>query len=218
MNDGRTAPRLARLLARWRAWRARRRGVSRALTEGEARIARQVFGDAVDCARVRVHGRGYLWFGLQPEGVAMAPCGEIYFGRRCFRDDFSTADAAHRRWFVHELVHVWQHQLGYPVKWRGAVRLGLRYAYDLATPAGLADHDMEAQAELIADWYTLVHLGAPAAMRQPGRADAALLARYERVLAGFIADPGCRSNLPPPLLPWRRRAGGRGRGGRASAA
>ena len=201
----RPAPLAARLRAWWRS--LRQPAASRPLTAGEAAIARRVFGDAIDCAAVRVHARGYLWFGLQPAGVAMAPCGEIHFVRADYRDDFSTADAAHRRWFVHELAHVWQHQLGYPVKWRGALRLGLRYDYALAPGGRLCDHDMEAQAELIADWYALAHLGAPAALRRPCAADAAAetLARYEEALAGFLADPRCRANLPRPA--WRRRRG-----------
>ena len=36
-----------------------------------------------------------------------------------------------KKWFIHEMVHVWQFQLGYPVAIRGAIRLGLDYKYVL---------------------------------------------------------------------------------------
>jgi hypothetical protein len=36
------------------------RRLVRGLTPGEMRMASLLFGDAIDCARVRVHGRRYL--------------------------------------------------------------------------------------------------------------------------------------------------------------
>ncbi len=169
-------------------------------------MARLVFGAAVDWARVRVHACPYLWFGLQPEGVAMAPDGGIYFGRSCHRDDFSVEDDACRRWFMHEMTHVWQHQLGYPVKWRGALRIGLRYAYALAPGRRLDAYDMEAQAELLADYFALRHLRAPQVMRQPCAAQDVAL--YEDVLQDFLRDPARRVHLPSLRAMRRARADG----------
>jgi hypothetical protein len=95
---------------------------------------------------------------------------------------------------MHEMVHVWQHQLGYPVRIRGAIRIGLGYRYELAPGKTLADYNMEAQGDLLADYFVLTHLRAPRTMRQPRYADS--LALFERVLSGFLADPTDRSNLP----------------------
>ena len=91
------------------------------------------------------------------------------------------------------MVHVWQHQLGYPVRLRGAVRLGLPYDYKLFEGATLADYNMEAQGDLLADYFVLKFLRRPDAMRQ--RQYGGQLALYERVLAGFLADPADRGNL-----------------------
>jgi hypothetical protein len=90
-------------------------------------------------------------------------------------------------------VHVWQHQLGYPVRLRGALRVGLPYHYALREGATLADYNMEAQGDLLADYFMLKHRRQPDAMRQQHYRDS--LALYESVLAGFLADPASRANL-----------------------
>ena len=99
-------------------------------------------------------------------------------------------------------MHVWQHQLGYPVRLRGAIRIGLGYRYDLAPGKTLADYNMEAQGDLLADYFVLRFLRAPRTMRQPRYADSRAL--FEKVLAGFLADPADRSNLPHRLVRLQR--------------
>ena len=91
------------------------------------------------------------------------------------------------------MVHVWQHQLGYPVRLRGAVRLGLPYHYELHEGALLSDYNMEAQGDLLADYFVLKFLQRPDAMRQ--RRYAGQLALYEQVLSHFLLDPSSRKNL-----------------------
>jgi len=98
------------------------------------------------------------------------------------------------------MVHVWQHQLGYPVRLRGAVRIGLPYHYELHADATLGDYNMEAQGDLLADYFVLKYQQRPKAMRQ--RRYQHDLALYERVLAGFLADPGSSANLPRGLGRW----------------
>lgn len=170
----------------------------RALIGGERAMVALLFGAAIDVDRVRIYSRRYLPFGLQPVGCAMAPNGHIYFHQSRCLDDFSSGSAAARHWFMHEMSHVWQFQLGYPVRLRGALRLGLRYRYELAMDKTLSDYNMEAQGELLADYFVLRHLGAPQAMRQGAYANARAL--YEQVLAGFLADPANRENLPKGIL------------------
>jgi hypothetical protein len=170
------------------------RAPGRPLTSGEAAMAAALFGRALDPAPVRVHAGSFFWFNLQPRDTALAPRGAIWFPPAHARADFAHAPAAARHWFMHELVHVWQHQLGYPVLLRGALRLGLRYRYVLAPGRRLGDYNMEAQGDLLADYFALRHLGAPQVMRQ--NAQGASLALYEAVLAGFLADPGARVHLP----------------------
>jgi hypothetical protein len=173
-----------------RAWRA--------LTAGEKGMAGRLFGAAIDYTRVRIYQRRYLPLGLQPVNCAMTPNGHLYFHKsRCLLDFSAGSDQA-RHWFMHEMVHVWQHQLGYPVRLRGALRLGLSYRYALAMDKTLADYNMEAQGDLLADYFVLNYLGAPAAMRQPACANDTAL--FEQVLAGFLADPSSRRNLPKGFL------------------
>jgi hypothetical protein len=158
---------------------------------GEIALASLLFREAIDYRRVRIHGRRYMPF--QPKNCAMTPNGSIYFHHSCFLDDYAQASTTSQHWFIHEMVHVWQHQLGYPVRLRGAIRIGLPYHYDLHADATLADYNMEAQGDLLADYFVLKFLQRPDAMRQRRYQDD--LDLYERVLAGFLADPADRDNL-----------------------
>jgi hypothetical protein len=167
-------------------------------------MARLVFGAAIDYARVRIFSRCYLPFGLQPANCAMSPNGSIYFHPSCHLANYAAADFPARHWFMHEMAHVWQHQLGYPVRLRGAIRLGLQYTYKLEADATLADFNMEAQGDVLADYFALKHLRQPGVMRQ--RQYAGSLALYESVLALFLAQPKDRRNLPSRIkLPFVNR-------------
>ncbi len=95
-------------------------------------------------------------------------------------------------------MHVWQHQLGYPVRTRGAVRIGLSYDYELAAHKTLADYNMEAQGDLLADYFVLKYLGSAASMRQPRYAHS--LPLFEQVLADFLIQPAKRENLPKGIV------------------
>lgn len=163
----------------------------RPLTTGEIAMASLLFRNAIDYQRVRIHSRRYMPF--QPKNCCMTPNGSMYFHASCFLDDYAQATTSGQHWFLHEMVHVWQHQLGYPVRLRGAVRLGLPYNYELHADALLSDYNMEAQGDLLADYFVLKFLGRPEAMRQ--RRYQHDLALYERVLAGFLRDPASRENL-----------------------
>ena len=182
----------------------------RPLSAGEIAMASLLFRDAIDYARVRVFNRRYLPY-LQPKNCAMTPNGSIYFHHSCFLDDYAEANLTGQHWFMHEMVHVWQHQLGYPVRLRGAVRIGLPYHYDLHENATLADYNMEAQGDLLADYFVLKFLKKPQAMRQQRYRGS--LALYDEVLASFLADPASRDNLHrgfarklarSPLSRWAR--------------
>ena len=165
-------------------------------------MASLLFRDAIDYARVRIHARRYLPF--QPKNCCMTPNGSMYFHRSCFLPDYTRGDPAVVHWFIHEMVHIWQHQLGYPVRLRGAIRIGLPYVYKLEADATLADFNMEAQGDVLADYFALKFLGLPSVMRQPQYAGA--LALYETVLASFLERPTDRRNLPSCIkLPFVNR-------------
>ena len=174
---------------------------SRSLTAGETALARRVFGDAIDYGRVLVHARGFLPFGLQHPGTSMAPNGRLYCGARQYRGDFAACDAAGQMHFIHEMAHVWQHQLGYRVLWHGllialcggyARNRAYRYEARLAPGATLAGFNMEQQADLIAHWFGACVL--ELAALQPRRA------ALERLLRAFRHDPRDRTLLPRKLI------------------
>jgi hypothetical protein len=171
---------------------------SRSLTQNEMTMAALLFGRAIDFSRVRIHARRYMPF--QPKNCCMTPNGSMYFHRSCFLPDYTRGDPPVVHWFMHEMVHVWQSQLGYAVRLRGAVRIGLSYDYDLAPGKTLADFNMEAQGDLLADYFVLKHLRAPAVMRQQRYANS--LPLYEDVLAGFLADPAKVAHLPRDCGRW----------------
>lgn len=119
---------------------------SRLLTEGEIALARSMFGDAIDYAKVRIVRRKWAFF--QPRETVMAPTGSLHFHPRGsqYRDDFAVAGLDDQGLFIHEMVHVWQHQKGIvlPIKRHPFCR------YDYAIRPGLPLHryGIEQQAEI----------------------------------------------------------------------
>jgi hypothetical protein len=127
-----------------------RPGESRKLTEGEVRLARSIFGDAIDYDRVRIFRKKY--FPLQPRRRTMAPNGNIYFHPRssAYRDDFSAAETYLQGLFVHEMTHVWQDQAGTNV--RKAV-FNRRYRYRLEGGKPFKGYGLEQQCEIVRDYF-----------------------------------------------------------------
>ena len=170
-------------------------GHKRDLTAGELAIARQVFGDSVDYSKVKVHNHGYwMFFGFQDKHTAVTPNGQMYYPGPIYRDDFSVSPED-QALFIHEMVHVWQRQLGYAVKWNGlfvSSRGASAYQYSVAAGATLADYNMEQQGDIISDYYMIVVLGEP----RYARGSRGTPEQLRMVLADFLRDPSSRDNLP----------------------
>jgi hypothetical protein len=134
---------------------------SRPLTAGEIEMAKLVFKDSIDYASVRVHNEEYLPFGFQDDNTTMTPNGELYFNPSHYTQDFSNEAPHIKIWFIHEMVHVWQYQRGYRVKWNGfwlAISGGYAgqsaYKYDVTeTYKTLSDYNMEQQGDIIAHYF-----------------------------------------------------------------
>ncbi len=146
--------------------------MDRALTDGEITLARSVFGGAIDYAKVRIALRKWAFF--QPRGTVMAPTGSIHFhplGTR-YRADFAAGGLDDQGLFIHEMVHVWQHQKGIflPIVRHPFCR------YDYAIRPGLALHryGIEQQAEIVRHTFLL--------RRGAAVTGAPELARYETIL------------------------------------
>jgi hypothetical protein len=129
----------------------------RKLTARERKLAGSVFGDALDYDRIRIHNRKYWWF--QPRKITMAPDGHLWFHPKndLFCDDFCDRDLGLQGLFIHELVHVWQHQSGIflPLKRHPFCR----YDYSLRPGWKLSQYGIEQQAEIVRHIF-LLRLGA----------------------------------------------------------
>jgi hypothetical protein len=144
----------------------------RPMTAREVALARSVFKDAIDYERVRIHKRKWWWF--QPRKITMAPDGHLWFhpDSDLFCDDFCDRDLGLQGLFIHELVHVWQHQRGIflPLKRHPFCR----YDYSLKPGWRLDQYGIEQQAEIVRHAF-LLKSGA----KVPG---APPLAQYEGIL------------------------------------
>lgn len=128
---------------------------ARALTDGEVQLARSVFGDAIDYARVHVCRSKWAFF--QPRRVVMAPMGALHFHPHgdLYCDDFAAASQSLKGLFIHEMVHVWQAQT------RGRWYLVLMrhpfatYSYSLKPGWPLARYGLEQQAEIVRHYWLL---------------------------------------------------------------
>jgi type VI secretion system secreted protein VgrG len=132
---------------------------SRPLTPGEIAMARSVFGDEIDYARVRVHRGGCSLVVLGGQPGATAPDGNIYFSPGSYHEDFSLEDVGLRIFFIHEMTHVWQHQQGRNLPLEYLVTLWkLRGDYNAAYEMPSLDcpfenSNLEQQAMAMGDFY-----------------------------------------------------------------
>ena len=128
----------------------------RPLTAGEQALAREMFGDALDCGPVR------LW--AQPFGFRRIFVAGRWFGRdwivwprEQLLDDYAAAGApvAQAATLIHELVHVWQAQQGVNLafaKLRAGDSLD-SYSYEITPLTRWADLNIEQQARAVEDEF-----------------------------------------------------------------
>lgn len=106
-----------------------------------------VFGEAVDYSQVRIFNA--KWWFFQPRHVTMAPDGNLWFHPKggLFCDDFGEAALHLQALFIHEMVHVWQHQQG--VLLPLARHPLCSYQYELIPGKPFSEYGIEQQAEII---------------------------------------------------------------------
>ncbi len=160
---------------------------SRALTPNEIILARKVFRDSIDYAKVKIHDRSYIFF--QPARSGMTPNGEIYFN--CGQPSICSADfgrTGNQGLFIHEMAHVWQKQNHVLNPTMAAVgefmrnlgNYGNAYRYTLDPGKDLTDYRIEQQAEIIEAYFRSTFLG----QAPPGS-----VSDLRSVLAKFLNDP-----------------------------
>lgn len=126
---------------------------ARPLTPGEVELARGVFGDAIDYARVTIVRRKWAFF--QPRETVMAPTGSIHFHPEGsgYREDFAAGSLDDQGLLIHELTHVWQTQRGLFLP---LVRHPFcRYDYAIRPGLRLERYGIEQQAEIVRHAFVL---------------------------------------------------------------
>ncbi|XXQ67528.1 type IV secretion protein Rhs [Neisseriaceae bacterium B1] len=164
----------------------------RALTVGEYRLLQPIFRHALDYGRVRVMGRRYLPF--QAALVAMSPNGNMFFPyHSLYCTDFSCVSLSKMALFVHEAVHVWQHQMGFSVRLCGlciALQGGYQasrayeYRHLLGKYTHLSQFNMEQQAVIIAEFFSAKWL------------NQAVDERLTLLMQPFLDNPADKALLP----------------------
>ena len=126
----------------------------RLLTEGERRLARSVFGEAITLDAVliarRIPGRTAVTIGSTIHFPLASPA------------DFAVEDLPTQAWLIHELTHVWQFQtrFAWTVRsWAGVVLSG-GYGpglpgYDYRHPFDWARLNLEQQARVVEHAFLL---------------------------------------------------------------
>ena len=114
-----------------------------------------MFGDAINPDPVRIVVGKWAFF--QPRQVVMAPRGRIHFHPRgdLYRDDFADAPLGEQGLFVHEMVHVWQHQQGLNLPLRR--HPFCRYGYSFVPGRPFRRYGIEQQAELVRHAFLLAN-------------------------------------------------------------
>lgn len=192
---------------------------SRYLTPGEEKLVEYLFKDVIYTRNVRIIRRpDVTWGGFTPLGsmrVSKEMLEDDYIGPHITSPkipahyDFKTGknyegySRHHAHFFIHEMVHVWQHYCGLRVVLRGvgsrfrflgrALRhvhhhenrpfFKANYEYVEDFHDDLMDYGIEQQAEIIADYYAYT------LWERPITSKGWALSDYKRVLAKFMEDP-----------------------------
>ncbi len=177
---------------------------SRPLTAGEVAMARLIFKDSIDYSAVKIHNEDYLPFDFQDDDTAMVPNGNMYFNPKSFLQDFSVVDDRGKMmWFMHEMTHIWQNQLGYSVSWHGfwtfitGGYIGSRaYKIDPTDSENspdknkdFSDFNFEQQAMIVQNYYGAKYLSATTYNDY-------YLPFHERVISALLRSPKNVELLP----------------------
>ncbi|MCE0798872.1 type IV secretion protein Rhs [Buttiauxella sp. A2-C1_F] len=168
------------------------KGGLRLLTVGEINLASSVYGFSIHYNKVWIHLDSYLPFNLQNPQQAMSPNGEMWFLEAKYQNDFSRSPGpSFKHLFLHEMMHVWQHQRGMWVRTRGLMSWAADYTYSLDKP-NLLDYGLEQQASIVSDFWLLKHYGFFGHSNlydyrdyNPAEPIKDLIAKYEKVLGKF---------------------------------
>lgn len=188
----------------------------RKLTAGEIKMCRLIFQDAIDYAKVWIHVGGYL---QSKTGNAMTPAGEIYLPKKDYLEnkDFSISPPNLKHWFMHEMTHVWQYQMGTSVGWLGLKQLCkggytnmvnsadsdagelLAYDTDLLNKdknKKFSDLNFEQQGRVVEFYYDGMYLKDEEPTRSHHQKSLKMLLYVQAIIMDLIIDPKDKNLLP----------------------
>jgi hypothetical protein len=189
----------------------------RRLTEREIIMCRSVFKDSIDYTDVWIIMGGLL---QSITGNAITPFGHITLPRSDYINykDFSKAPPNVKHWFMHEVTHVWQHQMGFS-NLKAGKKLACNFGYSKTvdspdSPNGedllayktdlsgrniykrFSEFNMEQQGRIIELYFD----GKFLKFNNPERKHHKLSIKLERhvmfALEFFLKDPKDKSQLP----------------------
>jgi hypothetical protein len=189
---------------------------SRPLTKGEIALARTVFGDSIEYGTVYVSDSKFT--GFHPEGVAMAPNGNLFMPG-CYSDDYSAERVYTQSLFIHEMTHVWQYQNKVLAPMVEAIKLNVKFAfnylaaynYTLDGKKDLVDYNMEQQASIVQDWFAQKHgaFNPLYSSCQNKCTDAERQDLFDKILAKFVSNPEyARRDEFPVAMPGGKKKNG----------
>lgn len=144
----------------------------RNLTVGEIKLSKLIFKDAIDYSKVKIIRGGLLSIPTTSQN-AMTPFGSIHLPNNEYDHilDFSASKTKFQDkiWFIHEMTHVWQYQLGLSTATRALEVAGhggystgkgqtkpKAYLYDLYKQdkgKHFNQFNFEQQAEIVSHYY-----------------------------------------------------------------
>ena len=125
---------------------------SRKLTAGEIAAARTIFGANLNYVPIDIHRGKYVFF--QPNDIAMAPNGDVYFPEAVYKPDFSLTPSD-MSWMIHELTHCWQYQHGMWVRLRGVLEREYDYGDLGSGQRTFGSFKLEQQASIVSDYFRI---------------------------------------------------------------
>jgi hypothetical protein len=124
---------------------------ARNLTPGEIALGYSIFGTNIDFSAVQIYDRPYRYVATS----IVAPNGNIYYPRshEMYAADISAGTLQQRATFIHELGHVWQHQIGLNVIARRLFNNDYDFSDKIGTDVPFLKWGIEEQAAYFQDLY-----------------------------------------------------------------
>lgn len=132
--------------------------ICRKLTPDEIEAAHSIFGESINYDSVRFIHRPHALMKLFTD--AIAPNGHVYiYAPDAWAEDYTKSTKRHRRGYMHEMTHIWQHQQGVNLFAKGLAstlanifNFEKAYHYSFDNDRAFEDYEIEQQAQIIQDY------------------------------------------------------------------